>query len=135
MAKPACAGPSVARPSPKVRASVVQIIAESRRAAEVVQRIRTLARKETGPRVPLDLNDVVNDVVSLTQRELLRHQVRLHAPMLPIVLGDRVQLQQVLINLVMNGIQAMDGITDRPRELTIETSLLSDGQLRLAVSD
>jgi PAS domain S-box-containing protein len=122
----------------EVSANVAQIVSEGRRAAEIVQRIRTLLRKDTGPMGPLQLNDVVNDVVSLTQRELLSHQVVLCArlaPLLPLVRGDRVQLQQVLINLVMNGIQSMEGVTDRPRELAIETSQLPEGQLLLAVRD
>jgi PAS domain S-box-containing protein len=122
----------------EVSASVTQMVAEGRRAAEIVQRIRTLVRKDSGPMSPLQLNDVVNDVVSLTQRELLGHQVVLRtqlAPLLPAVLGDRVQLQQVLINLVMNGIQSMEGVTGRPRELAVETGQHAGGQLLLAVRD
>jgi signal transduction histidine kinase len=114
------------------------MIGEGRRATEIVRRIRTLARKDTGQKTPLDLNDVVNDVVSLTQREVLNHQVPLRvrlAPLLPPVLGDRVQLQQVLINLVMNGMQSMEYVTGWPRELSIETSQTPEGHLLLAVRD
>ncbi|MFC0397866.1 ATP-binding protein [Paraburkholderia rhizosphaerae] len=122
----------------EVRTGVIRMIGEGRRATEIVRRIRTLARKDTGQKAPLELNDVVNDVVSLTQREVLSHQVPLRvrlAPLLPPVLGDRVQLQQVLINLVMNGIQSMDGITGWPRELSIETGVTPDGEVQLAVRD
>ncbi|CAB3760256.1 ATP-binding protein [Paraburkholderia humisilvae] len=122
----------------EVRAGVMRMVGEGRRATEIVRRIRTLARKDTGQKVPLGLNDVVNDVISLTQREVLSHQVPLRvrlAPLLPPVLGDRVQLQQVLINLVMNGIQAMDGVTGWARELSIETGLTPDGNVRLTVRD
>jgi PAS domain S-box-containing protein len=122
----------------EVRAGIARMIAEGRRATEIVRRIRTLARKDTGQKTPLELNDVVNDVVSLTQREVLSHQVPLRvrlAPLLPPVLGDRVQLQQVLINLVMNGIQSMDGITGWARELSIETGLTPDGNVALTVRD
>jgi signal transduction histidine kinase len=69
---------------------------------------------------------------------VLSHQVPLRvrlAPLLPPVLGDRVQLQQVLINLVMNGIQSMEDITEWPRELSIETSLTAGGEVQLAVRD
>ena len=100
--------------------------------------IRTLAKKDTGQKTPLDLNDVVNDVVSLTQREVLNHQVTLRvrlAPLLPPVLGDRVQLQQVLINLVMNGMQSMEYVTGWSRELWIETSQTPEGHVLLAVRD
>jgi PAS domain S-box-containing protein len=122
----------------EVRASVTRMIAEGRRATEIVRRIRTLAKKDTGQKAPLDLNDVVNDVVSLTQREVLNHQVPLRvrlSPLLPPVLGDRVQLQQVLINLVMNGIQSMEHASSWTRELAIETSQTAEGHIQLAVSD
>jgi signal transduction histidine kinase len=75
-------------------------------------------------KAPLDVNDVVNEVVALVQRELLSHRVSLRmelAPALPVVLADRVQLQQVIINLVINGIEAMQAVTNRPRELSIRT--------------
>jgi len=122
----------------EVRSSVVRMIAEGRRASEIVRRIRTLAKKDTGQKTPLELNDVVNDVVSLTQREVLNHQVTLRvrlAPLLPPVLGDRVQLQQVLINLVMNGMQSMEYVTGWSRELSIETSQTPEGHVLLAVRD
>jgi signal transduction histidine kinase len=74
--------------------------------------------------VPLDINDLVREVIALVQRELISHQVSLRmelAPALPMIPGDRVQLQQVIINLVMNGIEAMQSVTDRPRELVIRS--------------
>ncbi len=70
---------------------------------------------------PLDINDVINDVVALVQREVMSHRVRLRLDLgagLPPAFGDRVQLQQVVINLIMNGIEAMAPVTDRPRELS-----------------
>ncbi|HEY3597927.1 MAG TPA: ATP-binding protein [Paraburkholderia sp.] len=124
--------------SEEARASVARMIGEGRRATQIVRRIRTLARKDTGQKAPLDLNDVVNDVISLTQREVLSHRVPLRvrlAPSLPPVLGDRVQLQQVLINLVMNGIQSMDGVCEWPRELSIETKQDQNTEVILAVRD
>jgi signal transduction histidine kinase len=74
--------------------------------------------------VPLDVNDVVREVTALVQRELISHRVSLRmelAPTLPMIQGDRVQMQQVIINLVMNGIEAMQSTTDRPRELVIRS--------------
>ena len=74
--------------------------------------------------MPLDVNDVVREVIALVQGELSSHRVSLRtelAPALPMILGDRVQLQQVIINLVMNGIEAMQPVTDRPRELVIRS--------------
>jgi signal transduction histidine kinase len=90
----------------------------------VIRRIRSLVNK-TGPdKVPLDVNDVARETIALMQREVSNHRVSLRmelAPALPAILADRVQLQQVIINLVMNGIEAMQPITDRPRELVIRS--------------
>ena len=86
----------------------------------MIQRVRALANKTSIEKVPLNINDVVREIIALVQRELISHQVSLRTeltPALPMILGDRVQLQQVIINLVMNGIEAMQSVTDRPREL------------------
>jgi signal transduction histidine kinase len=114
------------------------MIGEGRRASEIVRRIRTLTMKATPRKMQLELNDVINDVVALVQREVLNHRVSLRLELgsgLPPLLGDRVQLQQVLINLVINGIQAMADIGDDPRELLIESHRDSDGQVVVAVQD
>ena len=106
------------------RRSVEWIIDDGNRASEVIRRVRALAKKTDIEKVPLDVNDVVKEVIALVQRELISHQVSLRmelAPALPMILGDRVQLQQVIINLVMNGIEAMQSVTDRPRELVIRS--------------
>jgi PAS domain S-box-containing protein len=115
------------RDSPEIgeaRRSVEGIIADSNRATEVIQRIRALAKKAEVDMVPLDLNEVVSEVVALVQRELVSHGVSLQMeldPNLPMTMGDRIQLQQVIINLATNGIDAMDDVTDRPRELVIKS--------------
>jgi signal transduction histidine kinase len=86
----------------------------------------------------LDLNEVLNDVVSLVQREVLNHRVSLRLKLtaeLPPVLGDRVQLQQVLINLVINGIQAMADLVDDARELLIESRPDHHEHVVVAVQD
>ena len=88
--------------------------------------------------MPLDVNDVVREVIALVQRELISHQVSLRmelAPALPMILGDRVQLQQVIINLVMNGIEAMQSVTDRPRELVIRSRQDETQQVLVSVTD
>ncbi|MEW9581599.1 AAA family ATPase [Paraburkholderia sp. DGU8] len=126
-------------PQPEeVRACVQHMIGEGRRASQIVQRIRTLTSKATPRKTQIELNEVINDVVSLVQRELLNHRVSLNLKLasdLPPLLGDRVQLQQVLINLVINGIQAMADISDNPRELIIESHRDNDGQVVVAVQD
>jgi PAS domain S-box-containing protein len=107
-----------------VRRSVEFIIDDGNRASEVIRRIRALAKKTDLEKVPLDINDVVREVVALVQREVSSQQVSLRmelAPTLSMAFGERVQLQQVLINLMMNGVEAMKSIADRPRELVIQS--------------
>jgi C4-dicarboxylate-specific signal transduction histidine kinase len=118
--------------------SVEWIIHDGNRASEVIRRVRTLAKKTEVEKVPLDVNDLVREVVALVQRELTSHRVSLRmelAPALPMVLGDRVQLQQVMINLVMNGIEAMQSVTDRPRELVIRSGLNETHRVLVSVTD
>jgi PAS domain S-box-containing protein len=126
-------------PQPEeVRACVELMISEGRRASEIVLRIRSLTKGAAPQKTQLELNDVVNDVVSLVQREVLNHRVSLRLKLasdLPPLLGDRVQLQQVIINLVINGIQAMADIGDEPRELTIESRRDKEGHVVVAVQD
>ncbi len=106
------------------RRSVEWVINDSCRASEVIQRVRALAKKSDIERLPLDVNDVIRETIGLMQRELFSHQVSLRVELVPAlstILADRVQLQQVIINLVMNGIEAMQSVTDRPRELLIRS--------------
>src|SRR6202030_1247968 len=108
------------------RRSVNWIIDDGNRASEVIRRVRALARKSDIEKAPLDINDVVKEVIALVRRELFSHLVSVRtdfAPALPMILGDRVHLQQVIINLVMNSIEAMQSVTDRPRELVIRSRL------------
>jgi signal transduction histidine kinase len=118
--------------------SVEWIIDDGNRASEVIRRVRALANKTDIEKVPLDVNDVISEVIALVQRELISHRVSLRmelAPALPMILGDRVQLQQVIINLVMNGIEAMQSVTDRPRELVVRSGQDEPGQALLSVTD
>jgi signal transduction histidine kinase len=118
--------------------SVKWIIDDGNRASEVIRRVRALAKKTEIEQVPLDLNDVVREVVALVQRELTSNRVSLRmelAPALPLILGDQVQLQQVMINLVMNGIEAMQSVTDQPRELVIRSRQDETRRVLLTVMD
>jgi signal transduction histidine kinase len=104
----------------------------------VIRRVRALANKSDLEMVPLDVNDVVREVIALMQRELFNHEVSLLtelAPALPAILGDRVQLQQVIINLVMNGIEAMQSVTNRQRELVIRSRQDEKQQVLASVTD
>jgi PAS domain S-box-containing protein len=120
------------------RRSVEWIIDDGNRASEVIRRVRALANKTEIEKVPLDVNEIIREVITLVQRELISHRVSLRmelAPALPTVLGDRVQLQQVIINLVMNGIEAMQSVTDRPRELVVRSGQDQPGQALISVAD
>ena len=120
----------------EARATLRSIINDGNRAGEVIQRVRALVNKTTD-RKALHINVVVNEVMSLVQHELFSHQVALRlelAPALPPVLADRIQLQQVILNLVINGIEAMQPVTDRPRELVIRTRQNETDQVLVTVS-
>jgi PAS domain S-box-containing protein len=121
-----------------VRRSVQWVIDDGCRASEVIRRVRALANKADLEKAPLDINDVVKEVIALVQRELFSHLVSVRtdfAPALPMILGDRVHLQQVIINLVMNGIEAMQSVTDRPRELVLRSRRDEKQQVLVSVTD
>jgi C4-dicarboxylate-specific signal transduction histidine kinase len=115
-----------------------RIIREAERASEVIGRIRTLAKKTPPRKERTDINDVLLEVIALARGELRRHRVALQTQLadgLPPVLADRIQLQQVILNLIINGIEAMSGISERPRELLIRSAKHEDGGVLVAVRD
>jgi signal transduction histidine kinase len=120
------------------RRSVKWVIDDGNRASGVIRRFRALANKTRIEKVPLDVNDVVSETVALIQRELISHQASLRVELAfspPMILGDRVQLQQVIINLVMNGIEAMESVTDRSRELVIRSGQDETHEVIVSVTD
>ena len=124
-------------PLDRVRDALGDIISDGHRAADVIQRIRQLATKSDPKKTELDINDVIHDVVTLVRSEVQTHRIALGvslAPALPAVRADRIQLQQVLINLVINGVESMTGIADRPRELFIQSESCGD-RVAVAVRD
>ena len=129
------------RQSPQLdeaRHALERIISEGIRASEVIKRLRTLSTKSEAQMLPLDINEVINEIIPLVHRQALDHNVSLQfdaGSQLPTVIGDRVQLQQVVINLVMNAIEAMTSITGRPCVALIRTSLNEDGQVVVSVQD
>jgi len=99
-----------------------RIVRDGKRAAEIIARIRALTKRTAEHRERLDLSETIREVLPLVGDEAKKRSVIIHtcfAEMIFPVTGDRVQLQQVLLNLVMNGLEAMSTITDRPRELLI----------------
>jgi PAS domain S-box-containing protein len=121
-----------------VREALGAVVNDSLRAGEVIHRIRQLATKSDPQRTALQINDVICEVVPLVRREVSEHDVSLRLDLasgIPEVLGDRVQLQQVLINLVVNGIEAMLDVADRRRELVIRSRAPDPRAVLVAVHD
>jgi NO-binding membrane sensor protein with MHYT domain len=121
----------------EARACVQSIVEEASRAAEIVSRIRLLFQKGTPRREPIDVNDVIREMIVLLRHEAKRHAISIReelAPDLPPVSADRVQLQQVVMNLITNSIDAMKDV-DGARALTIKSQCGEPGQLTVCVSD
>lgn len=108
----------------KARSAATRAVRDAERATDIIRRIRALMTKSETQKAKIDMNGIVTEVLSLTSSELLRQQVSvdtaLAAKLLP-VFGDRVQLQQLILNLIVNGVEAMASVASRPKELTIET--------------
>jgi PAS domain S-box-containing protein len=122
----------------EVRAAVDAMIVEGNRTAEVVRRLRLLARKGNPQREPLEINDVIRESLLMVERELTGHSVTARTELagtLPPALGDRIQLQQVIINLIMNGIDAMLAADGRPRRLLVRSGQDGSDRLVVAVED
>ncbi|WP_027152829.1 PAS domain S-box protein [Mesorhizobium sp. WSM2561] len=114
------------------------IIADDNRAGAVIQRLRALLKRGDTLFDSLDLNELVTDVLQLARSELVERRVVVTtalAPLLPNVVGDRIQLQQVLLNLVLNGCEAMTGLAASARRLTISTVQNGDGLVETKISD
>ena len=114
------------------------IVSDGTRAGEVIRGLRALAKKSGPELVQLDINDAVREVQALTRSELQRHGVTLHTDLSADdrpVFGDRVQLQQVLLNLIMNGIEAMRAVTERPKTLAITSEPVEPSGVLVAVED
>jgi PAS domain S-box-containing protein len=131
----------LANPTPNLdeaRDAISRIVRDGNRASDVIRRIRALVQKGDTEKTLLNINEVIQEVVSLTHSEIQKSGVMLKmnlAASLPRVSGDRIQLQQVILNLVMNGIEAMNTVTDRPREMVIRSSPHESDQLLVAVQD
>jgi C4-dicarboxylate-specific signal transduction histidine kinase len=122
----------------EARAAIQRIIRDGTRAGDIIARIRRFLKKGEPVAHRLDFNDVVREIVAMMQSELARRKASLHmdlADSLPTVNGDRVQLQQVLLNLTMNALDAMETVTDRPRVIRISTGASEPKSILVAVED
>jgi C4-dicarboxylate-specific signal transduction histidine kinase len=120
------------------RETAKRTIRDGRRAADVITRLRALFSKKDTATELVDLNEATSEVIALSQSELERNRVIARtelANQLPHVTGDRVQLQQVILNLVRNASDAMSTVDDRPRHLLIKTEPDTGDRVRLSVQD
>jgi PAS domain S-box-containing protein len=116
----------------ELQAAIAEIVNDGNRASAVISRIRGLLMKETPRAAQLDVNEIIQEVIALLRNELTRHRVSLCTELaanLPRVRGDPVQLQQVLINLIMNSVEAMRGSAERPRTISIKSAGDAEGIL------
>jgi C4-dicarboxylate-specific signal transduction histidine kinase len=122
----------------EVRETLSRIVSDGRRAGDVIHGLRALATKSGPQLTTLDLDVAIQDVLALTHTEMARQGVVGRTDLAvgdrPVV-GDRVQLQQVLLNLILNGIDAMKAVTDRTRELTVSSALAETGSVLVSVED
>jgi signal transduction histidine kinase len=122
----------------EARSLVQDILDSGYHATDVVQRMRALFKSGPLQRAPLDINEVVNEVCRLMRSEAEKRRVSLEIDLeaaLPAILGDRVQIQQVLVNLCINGMDAMDSVVERRRTLTLRTRLHDSSAIRVEVRD
>jgi signal transduction histidine kinase len=120
------------------REAASRVVRDAHRAGDVIRSLRALTQKSGPLLTQLDLHDAIAEVLALTRGELQRHGVVLHTDLSAgdqPVLGDRVQLQQVLLNLIMNAVQAMGAVTNSSRELTVSVAHAEHGCVQVTVAD
>jgi C4-dicarboxylate-specific signal transduction histidine kinase len=135
------AGRWLARQPPnleKTKQSIGRIINDGKRAADIVSRIRDFSKKAPPRKEDLEINEAILDIIGLTRVAMSEHSVLAKMQLsegLPRILGDRVRLQQVILNLIMNAIEAMSEVPEGSRELLISTSEVEPGSVLVAVCD
>jgi PAS domain S-box-containing protein len=122
----------------EIRGAVTDIIAAGQRAAEVIRQIRDLLKNRTPSKVSLDVNELIREAIALIPHVLKKYKITLRTDLaadMPSVLGDRIQLEQVILNLMVNGIEAMFSIDDRLRVLTMRSAADAAGNVLVEVKD
>jgi len=121
----------------EARRSVARVIAEGHRASEIIGRIRALAKKAPPRKDWLDVNETIREIMALAHSEVQRNEVVLetHLSEVPVILADRIQVQQVILNLLMNAIEAMSGAGAGPRELVVRSGTAEAQGVLIAVQD
>jgi PAS domain S-box-containing protein len=122
----------------EARHSAELIIADGRRAGEIIGRIRALAKKAPPQKDWFDINEAIQEVIALTYSEVQENHVSLRTQLsgdLPLILGDRIQLQQVILNLMMNAIEAMSAVGEDSRRLWVSSKRVESGDVLIEVRD
>jgi len=122
----------------EARQALTRIVNDAKRAADVIDRIRDLVKKAPPQKEPLEINETIRQVIELTRGEVVKNGVSVEMQLadgLPRIEGDRVQLQQVILNLIINAVQAMSATKDGPRQLLISTEKAESGGVLVAVRD
>jgi signal transduction histidine kinase len=120
----------------KARAALDQIENAGHRAGDIIQNVRAMFKKDTHEKLPVDVNRIILEVLALGQNELQKHQIEVHTELddrLPSVTGNRVQLQQVILNLVMNAVEAMHSA--QPRRLRVQSRLSKPDVVHVSIED
>ena len=121
----------------EAREAASRVVKDAARASEIIGRVRSLFRKGVSPRELLDVNEIIRGMADLLLREATRYSIAMRTDLskdLPQIMGDRVQLQQVLMNLMINGFEAMKDV-DRTRELIVKSQIVEDERLLVSISD
>jgi C4-dicarboxylate-specific signal transduction histidine kinase len=129
------------RPEPdwiEAQAAVQRMISEGLRASEVIKSVRSLMKRAPLRMLELGINEIIGEVLILVQHEVVSHSISVHTDLadnLPCVTGDRIHLQQVFVNLLMNAIEAMTACGEGPRTILISTQLQSPDQIAVVIRD
>jgi C4-dicarboxylate-specific signal transduction histidine kinase len=122
----------------EARAAAERTILGATRASEVISRIRSLINKAAPERAQVQLNEIIEESVALAESQASRNDVSLEMELaheLPVTLGDRIQLQQVILNLMLNGIESMSGVANRPRQLRIRSRTQEEDGICVSIED
>jgi PAS domain S-box-containing protein len=122
----------------EARQTAALVVADGHRAGEIIARIRALAKKAPPQKEWLDVNETIHEVIALARSEIQRNGVALETQLsehVPLILADRIELQQVILNLVMNAVEAMSGLSDGPRELLVRSGTDESDQVVISVQD
>src|SRR5215510_9150940 len=122
----------------RAQQSAVRVVTEGQRAADIIDRIRALIKKEPPRTEGVEMNEAIREVIALTHGEAVKHGVAVQTHLaegLPRIQGDRVQLQQVLLNVILNAVESLSGVSEGSRELRIGTGPDASGGVLVTVQD